>query len=430
MSSSRLEKWAARDRGPRPAVVLGQSTAGLSYVRSLHRRGVATLLLTDRGSLGVPSRHELTLELPGIVEEPGLWLETLVAAAERSSRRPVLLVAFDHAVLFVGKHAEELERRYDFLIPPLETSAAIVDKHQQYELAAAADIPIPRTFVPGSGEEAVELANDISYPCLLKPFVGYGVAVHFDGRKNAVIGDAATLRSEYDRLAAAAVPCLVQEIIPGGDGALYGYLSFWGRDGEELAWITKQKLRQEPALFGDGTYQRTVDVPRVAELSRRFLQALGYVGVASVEFKYDVRDDTYRLIELNPRAVSGNELAVAAGFDLPYLSYVYHLQGALPAWEQRWDVHWINELLDLKTLFRESPSRRAAAREWIRSLRHADAFALGAWDDPAPLLGAFGGAAYRKVAQRLWLEHPRARSRRRSGESPKSADVTAPRVAD
>lgn len=117
MTGSRLEKWASRDRGPRPAVVLGQSTTGLSYVRSLHRRGVATLLLTDPGSLGVPSRHELTLELPGIVEEPDVWLKTLIALGERSSRRPVLLVAFDHAVLFVGEHAEELERRYDFLIP-------------------------------------------------------------------------------------------------------------------------------------------------------------------------------------------------------------------------------------------------------------------------------------------------------------------------
>jgi predicted ATP-grasp superfamily ATP-dependent carboligase len=207
-------------------------------------------------------------------------------------------------------------------------------------------------------------------------------------------------------------------------------LSFSGRGGEELAWITKQKLRQEPALFGDGTYQRTVDVPRVAELSRRFLQTLGYVGVASAEFKYDVRDDTYRLIEVNPRAVSGNELAVAAGFDLPYLSYVYLVQGAVPAWEQRWDVHWINELRDLETLLRETPTRRAAAREWVRSLRHAEAFALGAWDDPAPLLGALGGAAYRKVAGRLGLERPGVRSGRRSDASLEPADAPAPRVAD
>lgn len=403
VSSSRLAQWATQDRGARPAVVLSQWTTGLSYVRSLHRRGIPTLLLTDRGRLGAPSRHELTVELPGIVEEPAVWLEALVAVAERSNRRPVLLVAFDHAVLFVGEHAAELERHYDFLTPPLETSAAIVDKHRQYELAAAAGIPIPRTFFPESGEAAVELAGDGSYPCLIKPYVGYNVAGHFGDRKNLVVEDAPALRSEFDRLAAAGVPCLVQEVVPGGDSAFYGYLGFWGSDGSEVAWITKQKLRQEPALFGDGTYQRTVDVPPVAELSRRFLKALNYVGVAGVEFKYDLRDDSYRLIEVNPRAVSGNELAVAAGVDLPYINYAYLVNGAAPAWEQRWDVHWINELLDLKTLLRESPTRPAATREWIRSLRRADAFALGASDDPAPLIATFGSAAYGMVARRLGL---------------------------
>jgi predicted ATP-grasp superfamily ATP-dependent carboligase len=163
VSSSRLAKWATQDRGPRPAVVLGQWTTGLSYVRSLHRRGVPTLLLTDRGRLAGPSRYELTLELPGIVEEPDAWLETLMAVAERTSRRPVLLVAFDHAVLFVGEHARELEHHYDFLIPPLETSSAIVDKHRQYELAAAAGIPIPRTFFAESGELAVAAGVDLPY---------------------------------------------------------------------------------------------------------------------------------------------------------------------------------------------------------------------------------------------------------------------------
>jgi hypothetical protein len=40
-------------------------------------------------------------------------------------------------------------------------------------------------------------------------------------------------------------------------------------------------------------------------------------------------------------------------------------------------------------------------REWIRSLRRADTFALGAWDDPAPLFGAFGTTAYGNLARRL-----------------------------
>lgn len=425
--SSRLENWAARARERRPAVVMGMAATGLSYVRSLHRHGIPTLLVNERGWIGTPSRYELTVDLPPIKDSADIWLRTLVAAAERSSRRPVLLVAFDQAVLFVGEHAQELERHYDFLISPLETAAAIVDKHRQYELAAAAGVPIPRTVSPASGEEAAGLASEIPYPCLLKPYVGYGTGSHLGGKKNVVVADAATLQSEFDRLAAAGIPCLVQEIVPGGDDALYGYLGFWGSDGNELAWITKQKLRQNPARYGDGTYQRTVDVPRVAEVARRFLEALGYVGVGSVEFKHDVRDDSYRLMELNPRAVSGNQLAVAAGVDLPYISYAYVADGVVPPWEQRWDVHWIHELYDLKTLLRETRNTPAAMWEWLRSLYRADTFALGAWDDPAPLLGAFAATAFGKAARAVGVQYPRGY---RQPQPAPPAEVPDPRVAD
>jgi D-aspartate ligase len=407
-------------------VVLAVSATGVSYVRSLHRHGVPTLLLTERGWLGRPSRYALTVELPTPANDPDAWLEALVSTAERMDQRPVLLVAFDHAVLLVGQHADELGRLYDFLIPPLSISTALVDKRRQYELADAAGIPIPRTVFPGSSDEAVAVADEIGFPCLLKPHVGSAGSAQLGG-KAAVVDDTASLRELFDRLYADDIPCMIQEIVPGGDDSLYGYLGFWGSDGTELAWITKQKLRQYPTLYGDGSYQRTVEVSRVAELSRQFLRALDYVGVGSAEFKYDARDGSFRLMELNPRAVSGNQLAVAAGVDLPYISYAYHVAGVVPAWEQRWDVRWIHELLDLKTLLRGDANPATAAGEWIRSLRRADAYALGAWNDPVPLLGAFAQTGFEKCARALGLGYPRAE---RGPDPAAAAQVAEPRAAD
>ena len=387
-------------------MVLSVSATALSYVRSLHRHGIPTLLLSEKDWLIAPSRYGLTLELPPVDAAPDVWLDILDSTARRLSQRPVLLVAFDQALLLVGKHADELGRRYDFLIPPLATSAAMVDKQQQYELARAAQIPIPRTVFPRSGEEAVALAADIAYPCLIKPHVGSAAGRELGG-KIAVVPDRSTLKRLFDRTAAAGIPCMVQEIVPGGEDALYGYLSFWGRDAMELAWITKQKIRQYPPLYGVGSYQRTVDAPRVAELSRKLFEALDYVGVGSVEFKYDSRDETYRLMEVNARAVLGNQLAIAAGVDLPYISYAYLVDGVVPPWEQRWDVHWIHELNDLRTLRRDGLNPAAAGKEWIRSLRRADTFALGDRHDPAPLVGAFAKAGFRRTRWGL-----RARSAR------------------
>ena len=61
----------------------------------------------------------------------------------------------------------------------------------------------------------------------------------------------------------------------------------------------------------------------IAQLSRRLLRALNYSGFVGVEFKFDARDSTYRLIEINARTVSGNQLAISAGIDFPWIAYQY-----------------------------------------------------------------------------------------------------------
>src|SRR5262249_58570683 len=111
---------------------------------------------------------------------------------------------------------------------------------------------------------------------------------------------------------------------------------------------------------------------------------------------------------VNARAVSGNQLAVAAGVDLPYISYAYHADGWVPAWEQHWDVHWIHEAHDLKTLLREGRDPVAAFQEWIRALRRADTFSVGAWDDPVRLLGSFAQIAFGRSLRTLGLRPSRA----------------------
>jgi len=132
-------------------------------------------------------------------------------------------------------------------------------------------------------------------------------------------------------------------------------------------------------------------------------------------------------MELNPRTVSGNQLAVAAGVDLPYISYTYLADGVVPPWGQRWDVHWIHELYDLKTLLRETRNTPAAVWEWLRSLYRADTFALGAWDDPARLLGAFAATAFGKAARALGVQYRRGY---RQPQPAPPAEASDPRTAD
>jgi len=56
-----------------------------------------------------------------------------------------------------------------------------------------------------------------------------------------------------------------------------------------------------PLHFGTSAYFAAEHDDRVLELGHRLLLHCGYRGFAHVEFAYDARDDTYKLLEVNTR---------------------------------------------------------------------------------------------------------------------------------
>ena len=283
----------------------------------------------------------------------------------------------------------------------------VVNKRLQYGVAVSTGIPIPRSFFPDSAAEVERAAAAITYPCILKPY-----KAHVGRRKivnKVVVAEfPEQLIAEYRRVTADDIGFMIQEIVPGGDSALYGYLAFWDSEGREQRWLTKRKLRQS-SRFGDGSLQITVEAPEVAELSRHLLRALNYCGFVGVEFKYDERDATYRLMEINPRTVSGNQLAISAGVDFPWLGYQY-LVGARTevsaAKTFEVGVQYVNEEWDLKAYRTLRRSGQLTFSQWLRSLLGSKAKAIGAWDDPRPLLVLMWRIARAMLRSLPWTHRP------------------------
>ena len=378
----RIENWLKScRRARRPAWILGASVNGLSFVRSLARRCVPTLLLDTTARIGSFTRLGEVLVLPADAE-PGALGDLVEAVAERLPRRGVLFATSDATSELVALRSEVFAKHLDFLVPPAELLARILDKRAQYRAAEAVGVPIPLTSFPDSEAELRGVASGFEYPCILKPYES-----HRRGMTRKVV----EVRSESELLAAyrehtgRGLRLMVQEIVPGGEDALFGYLGFWDAAGRERAWVTKRKLRQYPPGFGDGSYQVSATCDEVAELARDLLSALRYRGLVGVEFKRDPRDGVFRLMEINPRTVSGNQLAISAGVDFPWIVY-RHLCGEV--FEQprfRPGVHYLNEEWDIKAFLALRKQRKLGAGAWLRSLGATESFALARRGDWQPL---------------------------------------------
>jgi D-aspartate ligase len=381
-----LEHWLARlPRSPAPAVVMGGQAAGLCFARSIGRRGVPTVMLAGSDT---HTRFATTVLLPDAVARPDVWLGVLDRIAARASEPPVLLPTSDPLVLLVAQSERALESRFRFIVPPAETVEAIVNKRVQYERARQADVPIPSTHFPESAEELDTLAREISYPCLLKPYESH-TSKRRIGAKAVIAGSADDLVAGYARFAGGEHRLMVQDLIPGGETALFGYVAFWDSGGEEHVWLTRQKLRQYPVRIGNGSLQRSVDLPELADLSRRLLSKFPYRGSVAIEYKLDPRDRSYRLIEINARTGASVQLSVDAGVDLPWLSYSHALRpdrsGDSPPTFRR-GVQWMYEELDFRLFLEQREAGQVSWRRWLSSLRGTSSWAIWSPSDPLPFL--------------------------------------------
>jgi predicted ATP-grasp superfamily ATP-dependent carboligase len=366
---------------------MGASINGLSFVRSLARRKIPTLMLDSERLIGSYTRRGRTYLLPVPADErPEDWLGLLEFVGTRLEEPAVLFATSDVHSVFLAEQAAQLARHYRFLTPKQETMERIVNKRAQYGIAKEAGIPIPESHFPETHEEMPALASHIRYPCILKPYKSH-LARKKISKKVTVVRSAEELLEQYGKLASRDLPHMIQEIIPGGDNDLYGYLAFWSSEGREHCWLTKRKLRQYPPLYGDGSLQITTDAVKVAELSRSLLRAFEYRGYVGVEFKYDARDGKYKLMEVNPRTVSGNQLAIQAGIDFPWIGYQFLINDRRPiVGDFRRGVKYVNEEWDFKSFLALRRSKQLTLAEWIRSLRDAEARAIWSWRDPLPML--------------------------------------------
>ena len=310
-----------------PAVVAGAFQTGVNLMRDLRRRGVDTCcfdcIATQPGFKSVYGKAHLC---PNPDDHPEKWVDFMVALGRRSRLRPVLISSADQFVTAMARHAEIL-KQYFIFPDTIATQDLLSTKSQQYDIASANGLEVPRTKLCNSWAELHEFAESATFPLLIKP-------VHFRewfrfppghpllDEKIAVAGNMEELQNIH-HLAAPVTPTLVvQEIIAGPDTAKLVYLSCYARSGERLAGCVLKELRTMPMNFGSATIVEPIDDPETDRLCDNFLRRIRYSGICEIELKRDVRTNAVKLIEVNPRYSGTGDASSYVGLEVGWLHYL------------------------------------------------------------------------------------------------------------
>jgi D-aspartate ligase len=289
------------------AVIVGGAHGSLGLARSLGRRGIPVCFLTSDHPIAKYSRYTgRTFAWAGPHHEDAVELLLDLARCHRLDGW-VLMAAGDAEMRLISKHHAELSSLFRVSVPPWDVARWAYDKRLTYQRAASLGIDHPLSYHPGNLQDVALL--DCRFPVILKP------AVHehrneFTNAKAWRCDDRATLVSRYEAAArmVGTHDIVLQELIPGGGDTQFSYAGVWDR-GSPVASLTARRTRQYPIDFGiTSTFVETVDQPEIEETACRFLRSLDYSGLVEVEFKYDQRDQRYKLLDVNARGWTWNAL--------------------------------------------------------------------------------------------------------------------------
>jgi predicted ATP-grasp superfamily ATP-dependent carboligase len=320
---------------------------------------------------------------------PDPWVDAAgfaAAVAERAAAvgAKVILPGHEDAIIL----ARERDRLPPGVVLPVADAALLeraADKGTALADAAAAGVPVPRTFRPEDDAALRAAADAVPYPAVVKPRIGNSA------KGVSFVNDAAACVAAVKALVAThALPPhrwpLVQERV-AGEG--YGVCLLLDR-GEPRAFFVERYLRCKDGDTGTSTFRESVHRPDLVAHATTLARKWGWHGVMHLDFLCDDVAGRVALIEVNPRFWGALDLSVRAGVDFPWLLYRLAVDGSVadgPAYKDgvrsRWIVGEGLHLVNHARRFRVGAGFRAlGSMLGTRATGHDDFD----WTDPLPLL--------------------------------------------
>lgn len=380
---------------------------GVGAIRSLGRLGIPVHAIIERRTTPAAlSRHlrgSYVWPTTG-AEDPDRLVDGLIAigaaVAAREGRRALALPTDDEAAILLAEHAAELKGVLDFPGIAPELPRELSGKQSLHELCTACGIPSPRSALPTTVEELALAARELRFPLVAKNSDAFHRLHRPAVGSSTVLADPAALDRLVGQWPSPLPRVLLQEYLPGDQAEDWICQLYCGSadDGSRDLVFTGVKVRAWPPRGGVTAHAYTADNPELAALSARFCRAVGFRGICDLDWRLDLRDGCYKLLDFNPRLGAqfrmfqtdrGVDLVRALHLDLGGRDVDY----GTPVAGRRFTV----EFLDAPARVAAARGRRSARLPTGPSAppRRSTAHEL-AWtsaDDPLPTLAAAAHAA-------------------------------------
>lgn len=307
-------------------LLYGHTRSGLAVARSLSRKRISFLILTeDPHCLTFYSRFmNYLLPAPSLKKNPDAFLEFTLEVIKKHEIQLVIPITDD--ILFLLDQKREIFNELTRIaMPDSHAVQSVLDKRVNLRLARQLGIPCPRQFELKTRAQIPEMIKTLGFPIVLKnPGNSSERGVSPFNFRVLYAHNEEELRSHISRHCQTGVYPIFQEC---ATGKVHNLCCF-AAQGEVVAVHEYHSIRR---WEGEGVLRKIIDPsPDLIKYAGTLLQILKWDGVAHIAFFVDKNRNKKWYMETNGRFWASVEGSIHAGWDFPYWVYKYFLHGEKP----------------------------------------------------------------------------------------------------
>jgi D-aspartate ligase len=373
------------------ALLMGLHYSSVQIASSLRQKGIRIFGIDMQSNpIGSHSRYIKKIEVPKTGKE---LKDFLIAFSRRIRKRVVLFPLGDYYLLFLLEHKESLFDHYFFPVSDQETVDRLTSKTRLVGLLSELGISHPKSVILKRGSPSLPPVKDLSFPCIIKPNFKHNWDNQSAVKQLAGCGQRVLLvTNQFDLQEAAKIlspldDMVLQEFILGPSENHYYYVGYRDHKGKIVTSYLGNKIRTLPDCLGSETLLRSIHNSELLKYGDKILDRLDYKGPAGIDFKYDPRDNDFKVIEINCRIGINDCYLTKFGIDLPFIYYLDSQKiEVAPQRDYPANVTWYDPFRDLDWMREYHKKKNVGWASWLKQLYGHSTYALFDWSDPGPFV--------------------------------------------
>ncbi|MFD1125424.1 carboxylate--amine ligase [Lentilactobacillus raoultii] len=276
-----------------------------------------------------PTRYTKIVDLeliPGFSEDP-VWINEMKKIKQRyaTHQEPVILIGCgDGYAELISKHKAELEDVFVCPYVDYDMLRHLNNKENFYKMCDRYQLPYPKTKIITKQmyESGETIEQPFGYPVALKPANSVEwLDIHFEGRKKAfIIQDEAEFKDVVVKSYTNGYTSdfILQDFIPGDDSHMRTLNVYVDRFHHVKLMCLGHPLLEDPAPASIGNYVAIVPEYNqdIYDRVKKFLEEIKFTGYCNFDIKFDTRDHSYKLFEINLRTGRSSFFVTLNGYHL------------------------------------------------------------------------------------------------------------------